>query len=95
MNVDGPVMLRPVELDAAAGPRPGEADQRGFDDRLVVDEVVAVGLVLRAMDASAELRQDHHVDEFVFELDRVPGARLGFFRDAVGERQRINPPAAP
>jgi hypothetical protein len=39
------MMLRPVELDAAADPRPGQADQRRLDDRLVVDEVVAVGLV--------------------------------------------------
>ena len=43
----GPVMLRPVELDAAGNPRPGQADQRGLDDGLVVNQIVAVGLVLQ------------------------------------------------
>ena len=34
----GAVVLRPVDLDAAADPRAGEADQGGLDDRLVVAE---------------------------------------------------------
>ena len=58
-----PVMLRPVELDAAAEIHgPGQADQRGLDDGLVVDEIVAVGLVLQRVDAPADLRQDQHAE---------------------------------
>ena len=72
MNVAGPVVLRPVELDAAADPRPGQADQRGLDHRLVVDEIVAVGLVLQPVDAAAELREDHHAEEFVLDEQRLP-----------------------
>ena len=90
----GPVVLRPVELDAAAGPWPGETDQRGLDDRLVVNQVIAVGLVLDRVDASAQFRQDQRADEFVFNPDGFPFPVHRFFRNAVGEGQGIDFAAA-
>ena len=85
---------QPVELDAAARPRPGEADERGFDDTLVVDEVVAVRLVLQGVDAPAEFRQDERAEKFIFNPHRFPLPVNGFFSDAVGEGQGINLAAA-
>jgi hypothetical protein len=41
-----PMMLRPVEFDAAGNPRPGKAHERGLYDRLMVDCVVAIRFVL-------------------------------------------------
>ncbi len=90
----GPMMLRPVEFDAAGNPRPGQADQRRLDDRLVVNQIVAVRLVLQDVDASANFRQNHRADEFIFDPDGLPFSIHRLFRDAIGERQRINFAAA-
>ena len=62
----GPVMLRPVELDAAGNPWTGEAYQRRFDYVLAVKEVIAVCFVQPHMDSAANLRQHHHANEFIF-----------------------------
>ena len=90
----GAMMLRPVELDAAGNPRPGQADQRRLDDGLVINQIVAVGLVQDGVNAPADFRQDHHADEFVFDPDGLPFALDRFFGNAVGEGQRINRAAA-
>jgi hypothetical protein len=71
-------MLRPVELDAAGNPRPGQADERGLDDVLVVNQIVAVGLVLNGVDAPADFRQHQHAEKFVFDPDRLPFRSTGF-----------------
>ena len=42
----GPVMLGPVELDAAADPRADQAHQRRLDDVVAVNEIAAVCLVI-------------------------------------------------
>ena len=85
-----PMVLRPVELDPSAHPRSGQADQRGFDDGLVVNEIEAVGLVRRPMDASAEFGENHHGQKFVLDINRVPHPRRGALRNSVGERQRVD-----
>ncbi len=90
----GAMVLRPIELDAAGDPRPGQADQGRLDDRLPVDEVVAVGLVLGDVDAAADLRQQHDAEILVFQPNGLPGAigrRLG---DPIGAGQGIDPAAA-
>ena len=53
MNVEGPVMLGPIEFDATGDPRPDQPDQRGLDHVLLVKEIVAVGFILPDVDASA------------------------------------------
>ena len=76
-------MLRPVEFDAAARPRAGEADQRRLDHRLVIDGVVAVGLVEQAVDAPAELRESkRYKDVGDFSIAGAAAA----MRDAFGDQ---------
>ena len=46
-------MLRPIEFDASAGPRPGQPNQRGLNHPLKINQVAAVAFVLDGMDAPA------------------------------------------
>ncbi len=64
------VVLRPVELDAARDPRPGKADQSGLYDLVVIHAVIAVRLVVDALDAAADLRQYHYFEVIVFQKYR-------------------------
>ena len=66
------VVLRPVELDAAAYPRPRQAHQCGLDDVVIVHEVALLDLVVRHLDAAAQFGQDHHLDIFVLQVDGLP-----------------------
>src|SRR5450756_3049134 len=88
------MMLWPVELNASARPWPGEADQRGLDDGLVINQIVVVRLVLQRVNAPAEFRQDQRADEFVLDPNRLPFPIYRFFCDAIRERQWIHFPAA-
>jgi hypothetical protein len=51
-------MMRDIPFDPTGDPGAEHPDQRGFDHVLAVEEVVAVGLVDRREDPSANLRQD-------------------------------------
>ena len=86
----GPVVLGPVELDAAGNPRPGEAHQRGLDHLVVVHEVIAVGLVIGPLDAPAQLRQHHHLNVLVFQEDGSVGLVLLFIQDLVHHGQGVD-----
>lgn len=88
------MVLRPVELDAAADPRPHQAHQRGLDDLVVVDEVVAVGLVIGALHAPAQLRQDHHAQIVVFQPYRAVGLVHLFIVDLINDGKGIHLAAA-
>ena len=48
-------MVGDVPLDAAGDPGADEADERGCDDVLMVDEVVVIGLVQRGEEPAADL----------------------------------------
>ena len=50
------MVLRPVEFNSARYPWTGQADERRFDNLLVVNQIVTVGLVLDAVDAPANRR---------------------------------------
>ena len=91
----GPVVLRPVELDAAGDPRAGEPDERRLDDGVAVEEVVVVDLVVSDVDAPAQLGQDHEPHPGVLEVDRLPRSRRRLGRDGVDEGQRVDPAARP
>ena len=88
------VMLRPVEFNAAGDPRPRQADERGFDDALIVNEIVAVGLVENGVNAPADFGQDHYAEKLVFEPDRFPFSIQSGFGNSIREGQRINLAAA-
>ena len=59
------VVLRPVELNAAADPGPGQSDEGGFYHMIVVNEMTLSDLVEGHLHASAQFGQDHHFDVFV------------------------------
>jgi hypothetical protein len=83
------MMLRPIEFDAAGNPWTGKADERGLDDGLAVNRVVAVCFVLQDMDTAANFREHKRADEFVFDPYGFPFAVNGFFSNAIRERQRV------
>jgi hypothetical protein len=87
------MVLRPVELDAARDPRAGEPDECRLDDVVAVEEVVVARLVVADVDPPAEFGQEHEPDPAVLEVDRAPLARGTRRRDAVDERDRVDPPA--
>ena len=63
-------MLGPVKFHASGDPWPQQAHQGGFDDLLVIEKIVLVGLVEAAMDSSAELGENHELDIVVFQENR-------------------------
>ena len=63
------VMLRPVKFDAAGDPWSGKAYKRRFDHMVIIDKIVVVGLVIGALDPSTDLRQDHHLQIVVFQVN--------------------------
>src|SRR3546814_10537416 len=63
----GTVMLRPVELHPSRDPRPGQPHQRGLDDVVAVEEVVAGHLVIADVDADADLGQQHQAHVCILE----------------------------
>ena len=90
----GPVVLGPVELDAAADPGSGQAYQGRFDDLVEVHKIIAVGLVISPLDAPAQLGQHHDPDIVV--LQPYGGIRLVLFfvQDFIDHRQRVHLSAA-
>src|ERR1039457_1079990 len=58
----GPMVLRPIELDAAGQPRSRQTDQGRLDDVVMVDERVTVGLVVRVLNPAAKAGHDHQLE---------------------------------
>jgi hypothetical protein len=81
-----PMMLRPVEFDAAGNPWTGETDERRFDDVLVAAQIITIRFVLNRMNASAQLWQHQHAKKVILDPHRLPLAIHGVFRNAIGER---------
>ena len=88
------VVLGPVELDPAGDPRSQQADEGRLDHVLAIEEVVAVGEIAGQEDAPAELRQDHHPEILVLQVQRRPGARRADVGDAIREGIRVDAPGA-
>src|SRR3984957_19963093 len=86
------MMLWPIELYATGNPRPGQTHERGFDDVLAIEEVIPVRLVHADVDATANFRQDHDTQKLVLQMNSLPCVLDRIRRDAVGERQWVNPP---
>ena len=68
----GAVVLGPVELNAARNPGSGKTDQGRLDDVVVIHEVTLLDFVIRHLDTAAQLRQYHHLDILILEIDGLP-----------------------
>ena len=88
------VVLRPVEFDAAADPRPGQPDERGLDHVVIVNKIIAVRFVIRALDPAAQFGQDHHKQIFIFQAERLVGAIHLFIINFINDTVRVHPAAA-
>ena len=66
----GSVMLGPVKFNATRDPGAGQSHQRRFDDMIVVDKIIAVGLVISPLDPSTQFRQHHHLQIIIFQKKR-------------------------
>ena len=65
----GAVMVGPVKLDSPRDPISQSANERGFDDTLLVEKVVARGFIESGEDASSDLRKNLDFEKLVFETD--------------------------
>ena len=83
-------MLWPVELDATADPRTAEADERRLDHMIVVHEIIVVRFIVRTLDTSTELWENHHLQIFIFEPDCVIRLVLLLIINLLNRRIRID-----
>ena len=86
-------MLRPVELNAAGDPRPCQPYQCGLDDLVVINGVITVGFVVHTLDAPTQLRQDHHKQIVVFQIDGIIFPINFGIGNVLAYGVRIDPPA--
>ena len=86
----GAVVLGPVELDAPGNPRSGKTHQGRLDNFVIIDEVIPVGFVVGALNATAQLGQHHHANIIILQEHGGIGL-IGFFiQDFVHHRQGIH-----
>ncbi|VTM89225.1 Uncharacterised protein [Raoultella ornithinolytica] len=67
------MVLRPVKLNSSGNPRAKQANQRGLDDIIVINEITLSDLIPRTMHAASQLGQDHNFDVIIFQPHRLPG----------------------
>ena len=53
-------MLWPIKFDAARDPGTRQPHQCRFDNMIVIDKIVAVGLVIGSLYPAAQFRQHHY-----------------------------------
>ena len=87
----GAVMLGPVELHAAGHPWPCQTDHGGLDAHILINKLIAVALLHRAVNFAAQLRQQLHVDVFVGECDPVVGLFHRLVAQPIGVGNGIDP----
>jgi len=83
-------MLRPVELDATADPRPRKPHQRGLDNLVIIHKIVSVGFIVGTLNTAAQFRQHHHAQVVVFKPYGVIGLVGLFIAQGIDHRQRIH-----
>ena len=65
------MMLRPVELDSTGNPRTGQTDQSRFNHMVIIDEMAVFDFIVCHLYTSAQLREDHNFDIFVFKINSM------------------------
>ena len=68
----GSVVLRPVELNAAADPRSRQPNECRLNHMVIIHEMTLFDFVVGHLDAPAQLRQYHHLDIFIFQPHGLP-----------------------
>ena len=84
------MVLRPVKFNSAGDPRPQQAHQRRFHHFVVVDKIALLDFVIRAMNTSPQLRQQHNADEVVFHPHRLVIAHFAAPGQGIGHAVGIN-----
>ena len=84
------MMVRQVPFDSTGDPGAEQADQRGFDDMLVVDEVITVRLVDRFEDLATKLGKNADLDVLIFEIDHGIGLVFLLRGQVVVDRIRVD-----
>ncbi|MNW45525.1 hypothetical protein D3C74_227920 [compost metagenome] len=84
-------MLRPVEFNPPGNPWPSQANQRRFDDTVVVDEIVVVCFVERTVNPPAQLRHDLDTNIFVLENRQPIADLLLLVVNLIDDRMRVDP----
>ena len=89
------MVLRPVELYAAADPRPCQSYEGRLDDVVVVHEVALLDFVVGHLYAPAQLGHHHHLQVFVLQEHHLPlmGCRLIGYR--LDDGVRVHHPTRP
>ena len=91
----GPVVMEHIPLHAAGHPGPEHSDIRRLDHVVVVEYVVAVGLVHGIDEPPADLRQDAQFDIFILHIESLVGDSLLLTGHIVVQEVRINASARP
>ena len=90
----GAVVLGPVELDAAANPRPCQADERRLDYLVIVNEMPIGNFVKGHLYPSAQFGENHDLDILVLQKDSVVFLVHLLVRDGLDDGIGINDAAA-
>ena len=85
----GTMMLRPVELDTAADPRSCQTNQRGFDNMVIINEIVVIRLIISTLDSATQFRKNHHVKILIFQAKGVINAIFFLITDFINHAVRI------
>ena len=88
------MVLGPVELDAAANPRPCQADERRLDYLVIVNEMPIGNFVKGHLYPSAQFGENHDLDILVLQKDSVVFLVHLLVRDGLDDGIGINDAAA-
>ena len=86
----GAMVLRPVELNTSGNPRAGQPYQRRFNDLIVIYKMTFFHLVVCHLDASAQFRENHQLDIFIFEKESPPWTVVLLVFNLLYDRIRIH-----
>ena len=65
-------MLRPVKLNASGDPRSGKPYESRFDHMIIIHKIIIIRLVISSLNPSAQLRENHDFQIFIFQINCMP-----------------------
>ena len=91
----GPVMMEHIPFHTSGHPGPEHSDIRRLDHVVVIEYVVAVGLVHGVDEAASDLRKDTQFDIFILHIESLVGDSLLLTGHIVVQEVRIDASARP